>query len=134
MTVLAIVLLIAVAVSVTCVFLTSLQLSKALQRAENLAERAISMVENVHRADQVQLSSVLDRFMALDLDHFKTYQLAESADEVEQDGMTSEDYRRERPWLQPEEGPSAFKADHERHYGGEESDTLERLEEEGLPR
>jgi hypothetical protein len=141
-------LLVVLVVLVAFAFFFALQIFRALQAVVSQIQSVASLADQIHARDQKALQTVLDRLMAVDFTAFKDYNLAEAAMEGSVEQETAEMRRRERPWLTPgrterppSEEPSAFRRDHDARYGPaedlssqDETQILQQLEEEGLPR
>jgi hypothetical protein len=59
----------------------SLSVILALQSVSETLSNALRTLERVHTNDGKRIDTILDRFMAMDFQMFKNYQLAEEAEE-----------------------------------------------------
>lgn len=88
----AISLLICNAILVALIVLITVQFSKALRYV-------LSQLDSLHLREVKRSEGLLNRLMARDFDHLKTYELAEMGS-TEPDEVSDDELRRERPWIQ----------------------------------
>jgi hypothetical protein len=94
----AVLLLVAFAVTVALSVWYASRILKALLAVSSMLVDSHLLIERVHEREIAHRKDLLDRLMARDFDHYKTYELAETAT-TEPDEVPDEELRRQRPWI-----------------------------------
>jgi hypothetical protein len=94
----AVLLLIGLALVVALRVWYTSRILKALLEVSSMLVDSHRLIDRVLERELVHRKDLLDRLMARDFDHYKAYELAETAT-TEPDEVPDEELRRERPWI-----------------------------------